>query len=79
MSVTLLVTIALAVLIAAATAGFTSRSRSARTAVIGIMLFDDCPESGAMVHLVQVRQFMHDDVVDDMRRKMDQPPVQPDA
>lgn len=35
MSVTLLVTIALAVLIAAATAGFTSRSRSARTAVIG--------------------------------------------
>ena len=34
MSVTLLVTIALAVLIAAATAGFTSRSRSARTAVI---------------------------------------------
>ncbi len=35
MSVTLLVTIGLAVIIAAAPAGFTSRSRSARTAVIG--------------------------------------------
>lgn len=36
------------------------------------------PEPGAVVHLLQMREFVRDDVVDDVRRGLDEPPVEAD-
>ena len=35
----------------------------------------DIPESRRMISLDQVGEFMHDDVIDDENRRLDQPPI----
>ena len=51
----------------------------ANRAVIGAESFDDRPETAAVIHFAQMRQFMDDDVIDDVSGEVDQPPVEPDA
>lgn len=41
--------------------------------------FDMAPETRRMVGFMQMREFMHDDIVEQFRRHMDQPPIQMDS
>ena len=43
-----------------------------RCRVTGAQAFDDAPETGRMVHLLQVRQLVRDHVVDDVRRGLNE-------
>jgi len=44
----------------------------------GTNRFDLAPESLRMVHLAKVHEFVEDDVIDDVWRSLDQPPVEVD-
>lgn len=46
--------------------------------VFGKNTLDYCPEFGGMVHFPDMRQLMGGDVIDDVRRCLDEFPVQPD-
>lgn len=50
----------------------------ARLQVLREVHLDNAPEALRVVHLEQVRQFVHHDVVDDVLRCLNQPPAQPD-
>ena len=52
---------------------------AARRLVVGVELSDDGPEARAVVHFAQMREFVGDDVIDDLAREMDQPPVEADS
>ena len=43
---------------------------------VGTKLLNHRPEARAVVHFLQVRQFVGDDVIDDRQRHQDQAPVQ---
>jgi hypothetical protein len=47
-----------------------------RRSVIRTEVFHFPPESRRMVHLPQMRQFMEDEIITNMRRCLDQPPIE---
>jgi hypothetical protein len=53
--------------------------RMPRFAELGKNRLDGLPEARAVVHFAQVRELVRDDVIDDRQRKVNQPPVEPDA
>ena len=37
------------------------------------------PEGGGMIHLLKMRQFVYNDVIDNLHRQHDDPPVKPET
>src|SRR5690606_5361772 len=58
--------------------GIVAPQRLARAFEARQQLPDLGPEIGTVIHFAQVCQLVRDDVVDDIERKMDEPPVQQD-